>query len=153
MHSNPHFLTLLVINPFIFFKLSLPFFSFWFVSFFSIFFFQNLPLFSQGICLSPSLQHNSKLVMQFNSIILDLRVQPDGIKQINGIMAKHDVLKTKKKGLSSNWLLGENIWKVGIKRGQKGVIPWCPYHFNAWTHRCGLKMHNRASSRMNTHVW
>ena len=26
--------------------------------------------------------------------------------------------------------------------------PKCPYHFNAWIHKCGLKMYNKASSRM-----
>ena len=35
--------------------------------------------------------------MQFNSNILDLRVQQDGIKQIKGIMAKHDVLNPRKR--------------------------------------------------------
>ena len=35
--------------------------------------------------------------MQFNSNILDLRVQQDGIEQIKGIMAKHDVLNQRKR--------------------------------------------------------
>ena len=90
-------------QPLHFFSNFLSFFSVWFVSFvfffffgiffhfFSIFFFWITPLLSR-IRPSPSLhkwktsllfplQHNSKLVMQFNSNILDSRVQQDGVNK------------------------------------------------------------------------